>query len=611
MAPPVNRALPPLPSAPFVLWDDNRLPGAGSLLFADAVEIVRCEDPAGVETALARIGAAAERGLHAAGFLAYELGYALEPKLMPLMPAERDGPLIWMGLFREPTRLTRAETAAFLDRHAQASHRIENIRPSWDRETYGTAFRRVREYIAAGDVYQINLTFKLRFDFAGDPLALYSELRQKQHVAYGAVLAMGEETILSLSPELFVKVEDGRVIGKPMKGTAARGPTLEDDEAARIFLRTDEKSRAENLMIVDLVRNDLGRIARIGSVKVNGLFEVETYETVHQMISTVSARLLPDCGPDDLIRQLFPCGSVTGAPKVRAMEIIRELEAEPREVYTGAVGWIAPSGELCLNVAIRTLRLGQDGKSEMGIGSGLVFDSDESAEHEECLLKARFLTEPYISFQLIETLRWERDNGYTLLERHLDRLQRSAAYFGFACDREAIRAQLEAAALGYSAPCCRVRLLLDREGTAKIAATAMPPPAANAVMRYVLSDRRVRSADPFLYHKTTRRELYDSERARLGAETGCDEVLFLNERGELTEGSFTNLFVEREGRLLTPALRCGVLDGTLRRELIETGRAAEAVLMLEDMEKAERVWLGNSVRGLLRAEAIATRAAAV
>lgn len=611
MAPSVNLDPPPLPKAPFVLWDDNRTPGAGSLLFSDPVAIVRCDDPAEVETALARIAGAAGRGLHAAGFLAYELGYMLEPKLAPLMPERRDGPLIWMGLFAEPMRLSPAETAAFLERHAGERHRVEDVRPSWDRETYGAAFRHVREYIAAGDVYQINLTFKLHFDFAGDPLALYRELRQKQHVAYGAVIAMGAETILSLSPELFVKVEEGRAIGKPMKGTAARGPTLEDDEAARAFLRTDEKSRAENLMIVDLIRNDLGRIARIGSVRVDGLFEVETYETVHQMISTVSARLLPERGADDLIRQIFPCGSVTGAPKVRAMEIIRELEAAPREVYTGAVGWIAPSGDLCLNVAIRTLRLKPDGRGEMGIGSGLVYDSDESAEHEECLLKARFLTAPYVPFQLIETLRWEREGGYRLLERHLDRLQRSAAYFGFACDREAVRAQLEAAAFNFSAPCCRVRLLLDRDGQARIAATAMQPPAPNAVMRYVLSDRRTKSDDPFLYHKTTRRELYDGERERLGAETGCDEALFLNERGELTEGSFTTLFIERDGRLLTPALKCGVLDGTLRRELLETGRAMEAVLTLDDLARAERVFLGNSVRGLLRAKPIEARAAAV
>jgi len=604
-------SLPPRPQGAFVLLDDNRSPEAGSRLYADPVEILRCDDPADVEAVLTRIATAPQRGLHAAGFLAYELGYALEPKLAPLMPAERAGPLIWMGLFREPERLSRAQTASFLDREIQGAHRLGEIRPSWDRATYGRAFRQVREYIAAGDVYQINLTFKLGFDVLGDPLSLYRELRGKQHVAYGAVIRTDADWILSLSPELFVRIEGNRAVGKPMKGTAARGPTPEDDEAARAFLRSDEKSRAENLMIVDLIRNDLGRIARIGSVKVDGLFEVETYETVHQMISTVSARLLPDIGPDEMIRRLFPCGSITGAPKVRAMEIIRELEAGPREVYTGAIGWIAPDGDLCFNVAIRTLKIDAAGRGEMGIGSGLVYDSDEAAEFEECLLKAHFLTVPHQPFELIETMLWQRETGWTLLDRHLERLQRSAAYFGFPCDAEAVRAQLEASSLGFSGACCRVRLLLDREGGIKIVATAIPVPSTAGLMRFVISEQATDSRDPFLFHKTTRRALYDGEFERLSRETGCDEVLFLNERGELTEGSRTNLFIERGGRLLTPPLSSGLLDGTLRRELLATGRAEEAVLTLEDLSRAEHVFLGNSVRGLLLGERLTAQAAAV
>ncbi|QEX22630.1 aminodeoxychorismate synthase, component I [Hypericibacter adhaerens] len=604
-------SLPLRPRGPYVLLDDNRSPEAGSRLYADPVEILRCDDPADVEAVLARLAGAPSRGLHAAGFLSYELGYVLEPKLAPLMPAGRAGPLIWMGLFREPVLLSRAQTAAFIDREIEGPHRLGEIAPSWDRAAYGRAFRQVREYIAAGDVYQINLTFKLGFEVAGDPLSLYRELRAKQHVAYGAVIRTEADWILSLSPELFVRIEDDRAIGKPMKGTAARGRTPEEDEAARAFLRSDEKSRAENLMIVDLIRNDLGRIARIGSVKVAGLFEVETYETVHQMISTVAARLLPGIGPDEVIRRLFPCGSITGAPKVRAMEIIRELEAAPREVYTGAVGWMAPDGDLCLNVAIRTLRIDAQGRAEMGIGSGLVYDSDEAAEYEECLLKARFLTEPHQPFELIETLLWQRGQGWTLMERHLERLERSAGYFGFPCDPETVRAQLEAASLGFSGACCRVRLLLDREGAIRITATVIPAPSAAGVLRYVLSDRVTDSRDPFLYHKTTRRALYDGEHERWARETGCDEVIFLNERGELTEGSRTNLFIERGGRLLTPPLSSGLLDGTLRRELLATGRAQEAVLTLEDLARAEHVFLGNSVRGLQLAERLAQQAAAV
>jgi para-aminobenzoate synthetase/4-amino-4-deoxychorismate lyase len=324
----------------------------------------------------------------------------------------------------------------------------------------------------------------------------------------------------------------------------------------------------------------------------------------------VSVRLLPDIGPDEVIRRLFPCGSITGAPKVRAIEIIRELEAAPREVYTGAIGWIAPDGDLCFNVAIRTVKIDAEGRAEMGIGSGLVYDSDEAAEYEECLLKARFLTEPQQPFELIETMLWQREAGWTLMERHLERLQRSAAYFGFPCDPETVRARLEAASLGFSGACCRVRLLLDREGDLKIAATAIPAPSAAGVMRYVISERSTDSRDPSLYHKTTRRALYDGEFERLSRETGCDEVLFLNERGELTEGSRTNLFIERGGRLLTPPVSSGLLDGTLRRELLGSGRAEEAVLTLDDLARAEHVFLGNSVRGLQRAERLAARAAA-
>jgi para-aminobenzoate synthetase/4-amino-4-deoxychorismate lyase len=338
-------------------------------------------------------------------------------------------------------------------------------------------------------------------------------------------------------------------------------------------------------------------------VEVPKLFTVETYPTVHQMTSSVRARLRPDVGADDVVRALFPCGSITGAPKVRAMEIIRELEPRPRDVYTGAIGAIAPNGDLSFNVAIRTLAIAPDGRAQMGIGSGIVYDSDPEAEFDECLLKARFLTEPFAPFRLIETLRWTRAEGYYLLDLHLDRLEASAAHFGFTCRRARVRAALEAYGAGLSDAVARVRLLLDEDGAVEIAHAAISAPDPEAVIRYALSHRPIDRADPFFYHKTTRRTFYESELARLQAETGCDEVILVNDRGELTEGSRTNLFVERGGRLTTPPVACGLLGGTLRRALLQDPGTdiEERPVTPADLAAAHRVYLGNSVRGLVRA----------
>lgn len=588
---------------PFVLLDDSLSRPARAHLFEDPVEIVCCDEPADAEAALARIAAGLSAGLTAAGFFSYELGYLFEPRLAPLLPAERQHPLLWTGLFRTGHALDEAGVRAYLARHATDGHRLSALTLSQSREAYLAAVRRVQDYIAAGDVYQINYTFKYLFALAGDPLSLYAELRRKQRVAHGAFVRTPERDILSLSPELFLEVE-GRTIGAmPMKGTAARGPTVAADAAARAWLRGDEKSRAENLMIVDLLRNDLGRVAEIGSVAVPALFTVETYPTVHQMTSRVTARLRPGVGLRELLASLFPCGSITGAPKVRAMEIIRELEPAARGVYTGAIGMIAPHGDLALNVAIRTLAIDRAGRGEMGIGSGIVADSVPADEYEECLLKARFLTDPYRPFSLLETLRWAPDTGYVLLDRHLTRLAASAAYFARPCDRDAVRGALERAAADFDAIPMRVRLLLDEDGGLDIAAAALPPQPSAAPLRYRISDRRVDRGDPFFYHKTTRRDLYDSEYARHTASSQCDEVLFLNDRDELTEGSRTNLFIERGGVLLTPPVGCGLLDGTLRRDLLEDPRreVREEVLRRADLADADTVYLGNSVRGLLPA----------
>ncbi len=588
---------------PFVLLDDRLTPGKSSVVFENPVDILRCDDPESAEGVLDDLKTALERGLSAAGFLSYELGYLLEPKLAPLLPARRDQPLIWMGIFDKPRYLDQAAVDSFLAARRGGGHRMSDQRLSITRAEYLRALARVKDYILAGDVYQINLTFKYLFNFAGDPLSLYDELRRKQRVAHGAVIHGEDFDVLSLSPELFISVREGKILAKPMKGTARRRPTAALDAAERDWLRGDEKSRAENLMIVDLLRNDLSRAAEIGSLEVPSLFEVETYQTVHQMTSSVRAALRPATGLRDLIQCLFPCGSVTGAPKHRAMEIIRELEPAPRGIYTGAIGMLGPEGQTEFNVAIRTLMLHRDGRGEMGIGSGVVYDSQAEAEYEECLLKARFLTDPFDPFRLLETMAWRPHGGHDLLDFHLERLAASAKYFGFPCGIAGVRRALLERAREYRNQDMRVRLTLGEDGDIEVEETPLPRPDPKAVLRYAVGENPIDRDSPFFYHKTTRRGFFDRELALAQAASNCDEVILVNERGELTEGTWTNLFIERHGRLLTPPLDCGLLDGTLRRSLLdEPERAAEVrVLYPEDLRDAAAVYLGNSVRGLVRA----------
>lgn len=591
---------------PFVLIDDSRSDGR-CRLFADPVEIVACNEQDRVMDALDAIADAGARGLYAAGFMSYELGYALEPRLATLMPSARTTPLIWMGLFRKARDLDWHKAREILrSGRERPGWEIGESRYSLDRGTYLKRVRAVHDYIAAGDVYQINLTFKHLFRWAGDPFALYEELRRRQRVAHGAFISGPGWHILSHSPELFFEMRDDVITARPMKGTAPRGLTAHEDSALTDWLRSDEKSRAENLMIVDLLRNDLGRLAKTGSVSVPDLFSVESYRSVHQMTSTVRARLCPGSDIRNVIAALFPCGSVTGAPKIRAMEIIRELEPDPRGVYTGAVGAIDPDGNARFNVAIRTLFLGRDGHGEMGIGSGIVFDSSAEAEHDECLLKGQFLAAAQEPFQLIETIRWSNQEGYYLLDRHLDRLTASAKRFCIPFAASSVRLTLDRLARTLDG-IYRVRILLDEDGTHTVESVAIDRSTVGAAdVRFAMAAAHVDSGNPFLYHKTTRRELLDGERDRLAAQTGCEEVLFVNERGELTEGSYTSIFVERDGTLLTPPLFCGLLDGTLRRELLESGgrRVVERVLYPADLDTADAVWLGNSVRGLQRAQPV-------
>ena len=429
-------------SEAFVLLDNSSGTHSPSLLFTDPLEIVRADTPGEVEAAIARIEAAVAEGLYAAGFFSYELGYAMEPKIAGLMPEKRDMPLLWFGLYEAPRRMTGPGVLEWLNETTRsASHEFSDVTLAWTREEYEQRFDKALEMIRAGDIYQLNLTFKARFKLSGSPLTFYRDLRAKQPVAYGAVVDTGEVTVLSASPELFIERDGRKIHTRPMKGTAARLGAIEADAQQRRVLASDDKQRAENLMIVDLMRNDLGRISEIGSVRVDDLFTVETFKTLHQMTSGVTATLKEGIGLKEILKGIYPPGSITGAPKIRAMELIAELETEARGVYCGAIGHISPGGRSLFNVAIRTPVIRRGGQGEMGIGSGVVYDFGGGSEYAECLLKMKFLTDPPKPFQLIETMLYEPGKGLWLEQRHFDRLRASAAYYAFAFDEEKARAR--------------------------------------------------------------------------------------------------------------------------------------------------------------------------
>ncbi len=601
-----------LGDAPYVLLDDARPGGAAARLYRRPVAIVTADRVEDVAAALDRIRAATAGGLHAAGHLAYEAGAAFVPARSPanagaqgsedaardpgfLRSQEHDEPLLWFGLFERYETID--DVAALLPDPAGAW--IGAPRPAIDRPTYDTQIAHILDLIAAGDIYQANLTFAATVPVAGDPAAVFARLRAASGAGYGALIDTGDRAILSLSPELFFAMEGDRLTCRPMKGTAARLPDARADAAAAAALAADPKQRAENLMIVDLMRNDLSRVAVAGSVAVPELFAVERYPTVHQMTSTVTATLAPGHDAVDVVAALFPCGSITGAPKSRAMAIVAEVEQRARGVYCGAVGRIdaggpSTTGDAMFNVAIRTLTM-RHGAATIGLGSGIVADSVAADEWDECLAKGAFLTAgDRRGFDLIETMAFDPLAGLQRLDLHLARLSASAATLGFAFDRHAARNELQAATFRLRTP-RRIRLLLARSGAIAIQVGAVPDPVA--AMTVAVVPLPVAAGDFRLRHKTSDRAFYDD--ARIGA--AADEVLFERPDGYLTEGSITSLFVERgDGVLVTPPLAEGLLPGVLRAELVAEARAVEGRLTRADLIPG-RVFVGNAVRGLIPA----------
>ena len=567
--------------APYVLLDDARSGGVSARLYRRPVRIVATHEPDEVPDAFDEVRRARAQGLHVAGYVAYDAAAAFRM-------AARAGtaPLLWFGVF---DGYDTVDVPTLLPDPAGAW--AGTPRPSIERETYDARLTRVLDLIAAGDIYQANLTFAASLAIIGDPLAVYARLRVQARASYGAVIDTGERRLLSLSPELFFALDGNKLTCRPMKGTARRGDTAAEDRALAAALAGDAKQRAENLMIVDLMRNDLARVAEPGSVNTPALFAVETYPTVHQMTSTVTARIAAGRDAADVIGALFPCGSITGAPKRRASEVIAEIEQRPRGAYCGAIGRIDPDGSALFNVAIRTIEMTSDGTATIGLGSGIVADSRGTDEWEECMAKGAFVTKGQRRFDLIETMRFDPEEGLALLERHLTRMKASADMFGFAFDRHAARNELQAATFRLRGA-ARVRLLLAASG--RIAIEVSPPPAPASPVEVAVVPLPVRVDDFRLRHKTSDRAFYDD--ARVAA--GTFEVVFEDERGLLTEGSFTSLFVRRGDILVTPRLGPG-LPGVLRDQLLKTGRAVEGDLTREDL--LEGFFVGNALRGLIPA----------
>ena len=569
--------------------------------FTDPIRIITARHAGDVRRALVEADAELRRGRYAAGFVTYEAAAAFG---LPVREPDPDLPLVCFGIFDEGTiealrRLPAAGPPSF-----------GSWTPSVDHATYLQAIAAIKDRIEAGDTYQINYTFRLNAAFSGESPGAMRDLFAAQAGPWSAYVSTPHHVICSASPELFFSLDGERVICRPMKGTAARGYWEEDDVARAEALRGSAKNRAENVMIVDMVRNDLGRIASTGSVRLVSLYDVERYPLQWQMTSTVEGRV-PGPSLEKLFGAMFPCGSITGAPKISSMKIIRDLESTPRGIYTGAIGFATPRGRAHFNVAIRTVIFDRaDGRAEFGVGSGVVWDSVGRDEYDECLLKAEMLSgssrpaflggASYVvpdrpDFKLLETILWTPGGGFALLDRHLSRLRGSAACFDFSCNLDDVRGQLNLAVADLRGP-SRLRIRLDHDGSVLCEAVDLIP--LNDPLQVALAVEPIDRSDVFLYHKTTKRDVYERARA---SRPGADSVILWNEDGDVTEGAEANLVIVRDGVKVTPPVECGLLPGTLRAELLASGEIVEGRISRHELASADEVWLINSVRGWIRA----------
>jgi para-aminobenzoate synthetase/4-amino-4-deoxychorismate lyase len=582
----------------------------GTWILKDPEKVMVAASPRAIAETFAEVDQT-RADLHWVVLLNYELGFWFEPKLFHLRDFQH--PPLMVICFRSARRLSREQFDGWLQEavcslpKSQASAGIADLRPTTDLFMYRRAVRRILQHITAGDCYQVNFTWSLGFRYFGLPLALYQLLRVQQPVHYGAFVQLAGHSVLSLSPELFLERRDRQLRVRPMKGTMQLAGSTEADLADT--LRNSEKDRAENLMIVDLMRNDLGRLADVGTVKVEELFGIESYPTLLQMVSTISAQI-PTLPLHTILAALFPCGSVTGAPKIRAMEIIHELEKRPRELYTGSIGHLRPGGDFSFNVAIRTLELQENGIGVLGIGSGIVADSNPDDEYAECLAKARFLTDLPVDFQLLETMAAYPNStaAIPLLPLHLERLRKSTRYFGFRFPEKAIRSCLEEItndsqrwSVGR-----RIRLQAWKSGEIYVMHEPLPASLSPRSWKIAFASERVDSHDIFLRHKTTVREIYDRALQLTKKITNLFDLVFLNEKQEVTEGARSNLFAVIDGIWITPPVDCGLLAGVQREQILRDHRrtVVERALYADDLRRADQLYMSNAVRGLIQVELI-------
>lgn len=554
--------------------------------FTHPVDIIAAYALDKVRPCIRQIESYIEQGFYAAGFLSYEAAPAFDPAMVVRPCHTEHDPLLWFGIYEKPEPVQQPASLG--------AYHIGDWAPTVSKEMYKAQIDRIHKAIERGETYQVNYTMRMRAPFEGDAYAFYETLKSAQQAKYAAYLNMGQHKILSVSPELFFRIDDGNITTAPMKGTTHRGRWPAEDEAQMESLRHSEKDQAENVMIVDLLRNDLGRIAEIGSVHVTELFKVEPYPTVFQLTSTITAKLRQDANLTAILTALFPCGSVTGAPKVSTMKLIKALETHSRGVYCGTVGYLQPNGDAIFNVAIRTVEIDQ--KTHMatyGTGGGITWDSVADIEYQEAYTKTRVLTEPIDPFQLLETIRYEQ-GAYVLLERHLARLVESAQYFAIPLDLATLRSTLETYAHAFSAgERYRVRLLVGADGKVEIEHAPLTL-ATHASQPVTLAQRPMDPANRFFYHKTTHRDIYAVHRQD---HPDVFDVLLWNPAGEITEFTIGNIVIKMDGALWTPPRACGLLAGTLRAELIANNVIQERILVRDALHRAEQIWLINSVRG--------------
>ena len=579
------------PAAENTVIIQDQLSGSSRwLCFQSPVEIVTTDRLKEVHSGLQYIEQSVANGLYAAGFLSYESAPAMDYALKTSSTVRL--PYLWFGLYRgyEEVSLPEVDNDCFA---------IAQWQPSVSLLEYERAIDRIKTHIRNGETYQVNYTFRLRTEFCGDPWNFFLKLYRTQQSSYSAFINLNGYTICSVSPELFFSLNGTVLTSRPMKGTVSRGLTHQEDIQQVKWLQSSEKNRAENVMIVDMIRNDMSRIAAVGTVRVENLFAIEKYPTVHQMTSSVVSTT--SAPVTEILRVMFPCASITGAPKVATMKIIADLEKGSRDIYTGCIGYIGPR-QAQFNVAIRTVLIDSAaGIAEYGVGSGIVWNSDTQEEYEECLMKARVLTRPLPEFDLLESLLWEPQSGYFLLDEHLTRLEESASYFDFRVSLMEVRKALDASSAAFGSLKQKVRLTVSRKGKLTLKAQALEQVALSAVKVGIATEPMDRQT-PFLYHKTTYRSPYA---IALASQPGCSDVFLWNEDGVVTESTIANVVLDTPSGLITPPVKCGLLAGTFRARLLAQGKIKEGMITLNDL-RSHTVFLINSVRGWMRLRKEAT-----